>query len=141
MKNNSQYLAAKKAIKKNQINFIHSSLQDICKNAILAEKKYDAILLSNISDYSKNIFPDTQYLQTFKTEIIDCLLKHTAKYGLLMIGYVYESNPKIYRSSIDNPDMRKKIFSYKGYKEVEIPSVLGPNQKDIFIYVKKNHEE
>ena len=141
VKNNSQYLAARQAIKKNQIYFMHSSLQDICQNNILAEKKYDAILLSNISDYSKNMFPDTQYLQTFKTEIVDYLLQHTAKCGLLMIGYVYESNPKTYRSSIDNPDLRKKIFSYKGYKEIEIPSVLDPNQKDIFIYVKKNHEE
>jgi hypothetical protein len=103
----------------------------------LAEKRYDAILLSNISDYSKTIFAGKEYLQTFKKKVIDYLLQHSEKNGIVMIGYVYGNEKKKYRSNIDNPKIRRNIFRYKKYKEVEIPSVLNNKQKDIFLYAKR----
>jgi len=78
----------------------------------LAEKKYDAIFLSNISDYSKTIFPEKQHLQSFNTTVINYLLQHSNKDGIVMIGYVYGNDKKRYRSEIDDPKIRKKIFRY-----------------------------
>jgi hypothetical protein len=137
LKDNHRFLLAKEAIKTHQINFIHASLQDICQNNLLADKTYDAIILSNISDYSQSMFPGKSYLQQFKTEMIDHLIQHTNKNGVVMIGYVYGNDERSHRSDIDDLHIRKSIFTYNNYKETEIPSVLDARQKDIFLYTSR----
>ena len=40
----------------------------------IPDSDYDIILLSNISDYARMLYPGDDYLQTFKDSIIDRLM-------------------------------------------------------------------
>lgn len=137
LQNRAKYIQAQQAAKTHTIGHISMSLQDICQKKMLEEKQYDMICLSNISDYSSNIFPHDRHLNAFKTEIIDYLIDHTKPKGMVMLGYVYDQDAKKHRSDIDNPILRKKIFTYPKYKETIIASAISDDKKDIILSIQK----
>lgn len=130
----SYYLLAKHKIKNKDINFICTSFIDLNKHF---DKTYDIILLSNISDYIKDIFKDN-YLEKYKILIEGKLSKLLNSNGIIVLAYIYDYNfENIGRTDIDNEDIRKKLFNDKNYQIHIFDSALGENKVDAIIVYRK----
>ena len=84
----------------------------------------DIVLMSNISDYIKNIYnEETSYLEQY---INDIMKKFKNKNNKIVCAYLYNIKNTIYRSKIDDPIYRKSIFNKLDitYKEKEFKSVI-----------------
>lgn len=118
----------------NSIKFICSSFTEIVK---CVDKKYDIILLSNISDYINNIFKD-DYLEKYKFFIENELSKLLNNNGIIVLGYIYNYNLKNKgRSEIDNERMRNKIFNSKNYQIYTFASAISRSKRDAVIIYRK----
>lgn len=136
LQDSKNYKKLQKIISDKEYNFYNSSLLEL--NKILWKKKYDLILLSNISDYIKDMFDEKDYLNSFKENIIKKLYDNMKKWWIQVFGYIYDSqNKDKYRSDIDDPKLREKAFWDLKYFEQKIQSVIENNYKDLIIYTKK----
>lgn len=109
LKNEFEFQKAKEKIKDKEIFLINSNFKDIDLNKLPKNETYDIILMSNISDYIKKIYNmETNYLEKYIKEIIYNFKKENNK---IVCAYLYNINQEKYRSEIDNPLLRKKIFN------------------------------
>jgi hypothetical protein len=130
LKSRWNYYNAKRKIAGKQSRWILSDIKNLV-NHLSDEDVFDVVLLSNISDYIKKIYPDDeQYLQKFADEIIDPLSHHLNPKGIISM-YVYDDykNPApfrkncigpVFRTDIDNPGKREQILRSLNldYKEI-----------------------
>ena len=103
----SEFNKAKEQIKDKEIVLVNSSYSDIALNKLPNHESYDIILMSNISDYIKDIYKNENYLEEYIKEII---YNFKSPNNQIVCAYLYNIKQEHYRSEIDNPVLRKKIF-------------------------------
>lgn len=109
LKDEVEFKKAKEKVKEKEIFLINSNFKDIDFNKLPNIGSYDIILMSNISDYIKNIYDmEINYLEEYIKEIIYKFKKENNK---IVCAYLYNIKQKSYRSEIDNSLLRKKIFN------------------------------
>ncbi len=108
LKNKETYQEAKEKIKEKQIVLLNKSFQNIEKNDLPNQKDYDIVLMSNISDYIKDLYSNNlNYLEKYVKDII----KHfKTNNNQIVCAYLYHIQNKEYRSQIDNPLIRRQVF-------------------------------
>ena len=107
LKNELEFNKAKEQIKDKEIVLVNSSYSDIALNKLPNHESYDIILMSNISDYIKEIYKNENYLEEYIKEII---YNFKSPNNQIVCAYLYNIKQEHYRSEIDNPVLRKKIF-------------------------------
>ncbi|MFH1637516.1 MAG: hypothetical protein ABIB71_03770 [Candidatus Woesearchaeota archaeon] len=142
----------KRLSRKNHNRQIISEVQNL--GELLGKKQsFDVILLSNIVDYAKIMFPESkEYLGAFCDSVIEPLKMHLTEEGIICAAYIYvdDNNPyskyrtevhnplSKYRSAIDDPEKRRLVFQGSGmkYYEITFESVI-PEEKDAVVLLQK----
>ncbi|MBI4919056.1 DUF3419 family protein [archaeon] len=130
---------AKENVKEKQTKWVNCHITKL--KTYLRNRKYDVILLSNISDYAKELFryrPD--YLQAFCDEVISPLTENLNPGGVICAAYVYDFRHQFnleddYRSQIDNPEIRQDVFKNLGIpcQEITFSSVMEGKKDGILL--------
>lgn len=132
------------AIGKASINYVTCGVAQLSEH--LANSRFDAILLSNISDYQAELgLGDDRMIETldrFVREIIAPLLDHTERGGAICAAYLYcigsasksDGSP---RSAIHVEALRRAAFKQLGrqLEEVEVTSFF-PGERDLVYVVR-----
>ncbi len=141
--NNNQYLhseekfeQAKENTKGKETSWVNAHISWLD----LKNKKYDIILLSNISDYIKGLYHSPNYLQAFCDNIIKPLTKNLNPGGVICAAYIYDHRTKYdnleeYRSQIDNPEIRRDVLKSLGlpYREITFSGVFEGKKDGIIL--------
>lgn len=129
-----KYYELRKIINDKDVNFIESDLLSLPDK--LNDEKFDMILLSNISDYTHQIY-DNNDLKEYRL-LIDRLMNNLNSYGVLQVGYIYS----IY-SLFDNvSDFHKKrkreqYFTKDIFNSISVPSYKSYDTNDKVIVYQK----
>lgn len=121
LKNERIYYMTREKIKEKEIHLINCSYQNL--DILINVKRYDIILMSNISDYIKEIYEkDKNYLERYIKELEE---KMKNKGNKIICAYIYDINNS-HRSQIDNVKLRKNIFKKIkiDYTEKKFKSVI-----------------
>lgn len=121
LKSEIDYNKAKESLKEKEIILLNSNYKDI---NLLYYTKCDIILMSNISDYIKDIYrTETNYIEEYIKEILRNFKNTTNK---VVCAYLYDIEKNIYRTEIDNPILREKVFNKLKitYEEKKFNSVI-----------------
>ena len=103
LKNKFNYNRAK------EIVLINSNYKDINILNLPNVISCDIVLMSNISDYIKNVYNiETNYLEEY---IKDIIKNFKNKENKIVCAYIYNIQNTEYRSEIDNPIFRTNIFN------------------------------
>lgn len=124
LKSEFDYHIAKQRIDKKEIILINSNYRNINRHNLPNLANCDIILMSNISDYIKDLYDKkTSYLEQYIEEIIQNFKNKTNK---IVCAYLYDIQNTTYRSEIDNPIFRKTIFNKLDitYTEKNFKSVI-----------------
>lgn len=109
LKSELDYNIAKERIDEKEIILINSNYKDINCHDLPNLANCDIILMSNISDYIKELYDKrASYLEQYIKEIIQNFKNKTNK---IICAYLYDIQNTKYRSEIDNPIFRKDIFN------------------------------
>ena len=109
LKSELEYNIAKERIDEKEIILINSNYKDINCYNLPNLANCDIILMSNISDYIKDIYKKkANYLEEYIREIIQNFKNETNK---IVCAYLYDIQNTKYRSEIDNPIFRENIFN------------------------------
>ena len=109
LKSELDYNIAKEKIKKKEIILINSNYKDLNRHNLPNLENCDIILMSNISDYIKSIYnKEENYLEDYLKDITQNLKNKT---NMIVCAYLYDIQNTKYRTEIDNPIFRKKIFN------------------------------
>lgn len=109
LKSEFDYNIAKEKIRKKEIILINSNYKDINCHDLPNLASYDIILMSNISDYIKDLYNmSSNYLEEYIKEIIN---KFKNQKNQIVCAYLYNIQNNEYRSEIDNPTFRKSVFN------------------------------
>lgn len=122
LKSKLDYNLVKEKIREKEIELIKANYRDLSNLPNLAN--CGIILMSNISDYIKDIYNlQTNYLNEYIKEITKNFKDKTNK---IICAYLYDIQNTRYRSEIDNPILRKNIFNKLNitYIEKEFKSVI-----------------
>lgn len=104
-----EYNTAKEKIKQKEIVLMNSNYKDINTLNLPNLISYDIVLMSNISDYIRNMYNiETNYLEEYIKDIIKNLKNKENK---IVCAYLYNIQNTEYRSEIDNPIFRTNIFN------------------------------
>ena len=114
----------KQTIDKATITYIESDIK-----TLQLARKYDIVLLSNISDYLSN-FGENQLQNYFNT-----VLSLKSSNNIVVFGYVYDINSSFKRSEIDDKNLRSLNFGNSKYKyeEKEFDSAIETKTDCILI--------
>ena len=133
--NAKRYIELRKKIKNKGINFMYCDVTELPDT--LEDRKFDMILLSNISDYIHCIY-DINYLEHFRY-LIDKLKNNLNPDGIIQVGYIYSHHGKkdgisdFYRDEI-----RKEVFTDEQFDTVLVDSFDNPNNRDkVIVYMNK----
>lgn len=108
LKTKFDYDKVRKRIKRKEIILINSNYKDLNYYNLPNFKKYGIIIMSNISDYIKNLYnKDSNYLEEY---IKDIMYKFKNKNNKIVCAYLYDIQSTTNRSEIDNPTIRKNVF-------------------------------
>ncbi len=124
LKNETDYNIAKENLKQKEIILINCNFKDISKLGLSNIVNYDIILMSNISDYIKNIYNiKSNYLKEYINNIMKDFKNENNK---IVCAYLYDVQNAKYRSEIDNPIFRRHLFDKLKikYLEREFKSVI-----------------
>ena len=109
LKSELEYNIAKERIDEKEIILINSNYKDINCYNLPNLANCDIILMSNISDYIKDIYKKkANYLEEYIREIIQNFNNETNK---IVCAYLYDIQNTKYRSEIDNPIFRETRFT------------------------------
>lgn len=109
LKNKFNYNKAKEKVKQKEIVLINSNYKDINTLNLPNLISCDIVLMSNISDYIKNVYNiETNYLEEY---IKDLIKNFKNKENKIVCAYIYNIQNIEYRSEIDNPIFRTNIFN------------------------------
>lgn len=124
LKSELAYNIAKEKIKDKEIILINSNYRDINCYHLPNLENCDIIIMSNISDYIKNLYNmNSNYLEEY---IKDIMYKFKKKNNKIVCAYLYDIQNSEYRSEIDNPMIRKNVLNklYVTYTEKKFKSVI-----------------
>lgn len=133
LKSELDYNIAKENINKKEIILINSNYKDLNCHNLPNLANCDIILMSNISDYIKNIYnKEENYLEDYLKNIIQNLKNKT---NMIVSAYLYDIQNTKYRTEIDNPIFRKKIFNKLNitYIEKNFKSVINNCMDSVII--------
>ena len=133
LKSELDYNIAKENITKKEIILINSNYKDLNFRNLPILKNYDIILMSNISDYIKNIYNKKEnYLEEYIKDIIQNFKNKT---NIIVCAYLYNIQNTEYRTEIDNPIFRKEIFNKLDitYMEKKFKSVINNCMDSVII--------
>lgn len=125
LKSELDYNIAKENINKKEIILINSNYKDLNRHNLPNLANCDIILMSNISDYIKNIYnKEENYLEDYLKDITQNLKNKT---NMIVCAYLYDIQNTKYRTEIDNPMFRKEIFNKLNitYIEKNFKSVIN----------------
>lgn len=125
LKSEAEYNKAKERIKQKKIILINSNYKDINCHYLPNIEDCDIILMSNISDYIKDLYSEkSNYLEDYIKDIIQ---NFKNKNNQIVCAYLYDIQNTKYRSEIDNPMFRKEIFNKLNitYIEKNFKSVIN----------------
>lgn len=109
LRSETDYNKAKEKIREKEIILINSNYQKINLSNLQNFTKCDIVLMSNISDYIKDVYNiEVNYLERFINEIIHNFKSKTNK---IVCAYLYNIQNTKYRSEIDNPILREDTFN------------------------------
>ncbi len=87
---------------------------------LLSSDRFDAILLSNISDYLSEIYQgEQQYLERYLDNTIKSLITHLAPGGRIVAAYLYNLGSQNFRSQIDDTPLRRRALDRSGLQYAE----------------------
>lgn len=136
--NESTYLKAKNNTHLKNITFFDLSIEELCCDEnYLSNNKFDIILLSNIADYSHEMYKNSNYLNDFKNNIILPLQESLSTKWKLLLAYIYNTENIELRNNIDSPIIRKKVFSNDRYSEIIFPSAINKIKTDTICIQEK----
>ena len=124
LKSEAEYNKTKERIKQQEIILINSNYKDVDCYDLPNIADCDIILMSNISDYIKDLYSkQSSYLEQYIKDIIQ---KFKNKTNQIVCAYLYNIKNTKYRSEIDNPIFRKEIFNKLNitYIEKKFKSVI-----------------
>ena len=124
LKSEAEYNKTKERIKQKEIILINSNYKDVDCYDLPNIADCDIILMSNISDYIKDLYSkQSSYLEQYIKDIIQ---KFKNKTNQIVCAYLYNIKNTKYRSEIDNPIFRKEIFNKLNitYIEKKFKSVI-----------------
>lgn len=130
LRSKGDYNKAKDAIKGKEIILLNSNYGDINLQHFT---KYDIMLMSNISDYIKDIYgSEVDYVEEYIKEIIQKFKSPTNK---IVCVYLYDIENETYRTNIDNPILRNNVFSKLNitYEEKRFESVMNNCMDSVII--------
>lgn len=108
LKSKVNYNKAKEKIKQKEIILINSNYKNINTFDLPNLTSCDIVLMSNISDYIRNIYNvEINYLEEYIKDIIKNFKNEKNK---VVCAYLYDIQNTKYRSEIDDPIFRKEIF-------------------------------
>ena len=125
LKSELDYNIAKENINKKEIILINSNYKDLNRHNLPNLANCDIILMSNISDYIKNIYnKEENYLEDYIKDITQNLKNKT---NMIVCAYLYDIQNTKYRTEIDNPIFRKEMFNKLNitYIEKNFKSVIN----------------
>lgn len=125
LKSELDYNMAKENINKKEIILINSNYKDLNRHNLPNLANCDIILMSNISDYIKNIYnKEENYLEDYIKDITQNLKNKT---NMIVCAYLYDIQNTKYRTEIDNPIFRKEMFNKLNitYIEKNFKSVIN----------------
>ena len=101
---------------------------------------FDAVLLSNIADYAREMFPGAEdYLMRFVAERINSLKPLLAKDGVIVAAYLYDCTDTLSEatahSDLDIAAKRRDAFSCFGWacREIQFPSVIAGREDAVVV--------
>ena len=128
------YIKLKNIIKYKKINFIRSNIIDLKDN--IKDEKYDMILLSNISDYTHNLYAYNDLENYYK--LILSLTDNLNMYGIMQVGYIYNNYSEHDGvGSFHNKSKRQKYFTTDIFHTVLVDSYNLNSFKDKVITYQK----
>lgn len=139
MKRMNEYLDEEKFYKLAEIikhkhnEFIKSDVTDLREH--LEDRKFDFILLSNISDSIEQIY-DKDSLKQYK-RLIHGLSKNLNKYGIIQVGYIYDYYSYRNKGIFSNKEERQKIFTTDEFHTTFVESYRYHDNSDAVITYQK----
>lgn len=133
LKSELDYNMAKENINKKEIILINSNYKDLNLHNLPNLANCDIILMSNISDYIKNIYnKEENYLEDYIKDITQNLKNKT---NMIVCAYLYDIQNTKYRTEIDNPIFRKEMFNKLNitYIEKNFKSVINNCMDSVII--------
>lgn len=128
------YERLQKMLEEKDIKYIKSNLTELPEKL---DDKYDAILLSNISDSIEDIW-NIDTLKCYK-RFIHTLSKKLNKEGIIQCAYIYSKyTSQIRKPIIANASERQKVFTEDEFKEVDVNTFVSVSPyDDKVIYFEK----
>ena len=128
------YYKLSEIIKSKDLDFIESDIA--CLEDKIRDRKYDFILLSNISDYIHEIYSD-DCLENYY-ELVKSLSTHLNDDGIMQVGYIYGTNQSNADISCFNDGVeRRKVFGKDEFDLVYVDPYDNIRNKDKVIVYKK----
>jgi hypothetical protein len=131
------YEKTKRALAK-RLSLVTCGIEEVSRKL---EGMFDVILLSNIADYSQEMFPESRdYLSDFKRQVVEPMISHLNPNGIICPAYVYDAHEtEPFRSEVDNPEKRRQRLQVTGadYREARFKSVID-GKEDIAVMLKLN---
>ena len=130
----SDYYVLSNILDKKSYDFININIDNLSE--ALDGKKFDMILLSNISDYIHLLYPDN-HIERYR-EIIDKLMGNLNLYGIMQVGYIYSR----YRRGEDVSTFhlnkcRNEYFPYDEFHSMFVNSYYNDGTYDKIITYQK----
>lgn len=117
LKSEVDYNIAKEKIKQKEIILINSNYKDIKLLSLQNLINCDIVLMSNISDYIKEIYNmKSNYLEEYINDIME---DFKSKDNEIVCAYLYDIQNTKCRSEIDNPIFRRNLFDKLKIKYLE----------------------
>lgn len=143
------YLFSRQNFEKTKLNLqnknvclINSNIRDLPSKL---EDNFDVVLLSNLADYSQQIYPNySNHFNLFCEKIILPIKKHLNDRGIICSAYIYDAKEKEnYKNPVDNPSLRKSPMENLGmhYREIVFNSIVPKKENAldlVVILTKKN---
>jgi len=133
----NNYYKLKKILEKKKLSFMTSDVDELPDR--LEGKKYDMILLSNISDYIHQVYPGND-IERFR-ELIDRLKQNLNMFGIIQVGYIYSMYSRGEDvSEFHINDERHKYFPTSEFHSIFVDSYYGDGSYDKVITYQKTME-
>ncbi len=129
-------------IQDKNIHLMNCNIRDLSSQL---EDNFDAVLLSNLADYSQQIYPNNpNHFSLFCNEILPPVKNHLNEGGIICSAYVYDAREKEnYKNPVDNPNFRRDIMGNLGmdYNEIIFNSIVPEkeNASDLVILLTKKN--
>lgn len=130
--NKDSFAYIKNILENKELSFINSNLNSL--STVLGDKKYDLILLSNISDYINKMYKKNS-LAAYKDVLIR-LTNNLNLGGIMQVGYLYHHKHHVF-SDFYVEKKRLKYFPKDEFSTINVMALDTFQKKDKVIIYKK----